>query len=103
MLNKKKISPIILMIILSLLIVQLVFADKNTNCNTQETAINNEIAKSENLKDLSIQQLTKIRDKVIDQNLEYLKEFGANSNQDLRDRKDEILNCDAGLVAFYNK
>ncbi|RDY22415.1 hypothetical protein CHF27_013585, partial [Romboutsia maritimum] len=88
MLNGKKISPIILMIILSLLIVQLVFADKNP--------------KSEKLEDLSIQQLTEIRDKDIDQNVEYLKEFGADSKE-VQDCKDEILNCDAGLVAFYNK
>ncbi len=91
------------MVILSLLIALLVFADKNTNSNVQESTINNENPKSENLDDLSIQQLTEIRDKDIDQNLEYLKAFGANSIQDLQDRKDDILNSDLGLVAFINK
>lgn len=100
MFSKKKIiliTLVILMIILSLLTTQFLFVNKDTNSDVQE------ITTSENLEDLSIQQLSEIRDKCIDQNVEYLNNFGKTSTQSLQDRKNEILTSEWGLVAFFNK
>ncbi|MBO3445747.1 hypothetical protein [Clostridium sp. CCUG 7971] len=99
MLNKKiiLITLIVLMIILSLLTTKLLFVNKDSNSEVQE------VATSENLEDLSIQQLTEIRDERIDQNVEYLNNFGKPSKQSLQDRKSEILNSEWGLVSFFNK
>ncbi|MGX4599023.1 hypothetical protein [Faecalimicrobium sp. JNUCC 81] len=99
MLNKKitLITLIVLMIILSLLTTQSLFVNKDTNSDVEK------IATSKNLEDLSIQQLTEIRDERIDQNVEYLNNFGKPSKQSLQDRKNEILNSEWGLVTFFNK
>ncbi|MDK2562388.1 hypothetical protein QOZ84_02415 [Romboutsia sedimentorum] len=96
MFNKKKIISISLMIILIVLVSLLVVFNKSTNSNVKQTAVNNENSKSENLEDLSIQQLTILRDNDIDKNLEDLSNTFQN-------RKDGILNSDLGLVAFFNK
>lgn len=56
------------MIIVFLLKVPLVFSNKNIN------------GKSEKLDNLSVEQLTEIGDKDIDQKSEYLKAFRTNSN-----------------------
>lgn len=100
MLNKKNISLIILVIILSLLTVIFIFNNRNTNDKSKEITKNNEEIVPKNLEDLSIEQLTEIRDKAIDKNLEGLREFGEDS---LKQRKDSILNFEFGLVAFVNK
>ncbi|MBO3444345.1 hypothetical protein [Clostridium sp. CCUG 7971] len=96
MLNKK-IIIIILAITLSVLVSQLLFANKNDNGNVQE------IAMHKDLEDLSIEQLTEIRDKGIDKNVGYLNNFGKISNQELQDRKLGILTSEWGLVTFFNK
>lgn len=51
------------------------------------------------LEDLSIEQLTKVRDKAIDKNLEGIGEFG---EQAVKERKDGILNYDWGLVSYID-
>lgn len=48
---------------------------------------------------LSIEQLTKIRDKAIDKNLEGISEFGKETVEGC---KDGILNYDWGLVSYIN-
>ncbi|UWD50650.1 hypothetical protein NYR90_19705 (plasmid) [Clostridioides difficile] len=100
MLNKKNISLIILVIVLSLFTVILVLNNRNTSDKLKEVAKNNTEIVSKNLEDLSIEQLTEIRDKAIDKNLEGLREFGEDS---VKERKDSILNFEFGLVAFVNK
>lgn len=76
MLNKKNVSLIALVIILSLFTVIFVFNNRNTNDKLKEVTKNNEEIVPKNLEDLSIKQLTEIRDKAIDKNLEGLREFG---------------------------
>ncbi len=88
MFNKKKIISISLIIILFLLIALLVVFNKNI--------------KPKNLEDLSIKQLTKIRENDIDKNLEDLSKYGKDTIQERKDYKDEILKSDYGLVAFIN-
>lgn len=100
MLNKKDIGLIILVIVLSLFTVIFVFNNRNANDKLKEVAKNSEEIVPKNLEDLSIEQLTEIRDKAIDKNLEGLKEFGENI---VKERKDSILNFEFGLVAFVNK
>lgn len=100
MLNKKNIGLIALVIILSLFTVIFVINNRDTNDKLKEVAKNNEEIVPKNLEDLSIEQLTEIRDKAIDKNLEGLKEFGENT---VKERKDSILNFEFGLVAFVNK
>ncbi|MBH7164438.1 hypothetical protein I5989_15100 [Clostridioides difficile] len=100
MLNKKNVSLIILVIILSLLTAIFVFNNKNTNNKSKEVTKNNEEIVPKNLEGLSIEQLIEIRDKAIDKNLEGLREFGEDS---VKKRKDSILNFEFGLVAFVNK
>ncbi|MCC0673199.1 hypothetical protein IC216_14500 [Clostridioides sp. ES-S-0145-01] len=100
MLNKKNISLIILVIVLSLFTAIFVFNNRNTNDKSKEITKNNEEIVPKNLEDLSIEQLTEIRDKAIDKNLEGLREFGEDS---VKQRKDSILNFEFGLVAFVNK
>lgn len=89
MFNKKKIISISLIIILFLVIAILVVFNKNIN--------------PKNLEDLSIKQLTKIRDKYVDQNLEDISKFGKETAQERKDYKDEILKSDYGLVGFVNE
>ncbi|MBY1803686.1 hypothetical protein KWT99_19240, partial [Clostridioides difficile] len=100
MLNKKNVSLIVLVIVLSLFTAIFVFNNRNTNDKSKEIAKNNEEIVPKNLEALSIEQLTKIRDKAIDKNLEGLREFGEDS---VKQRKDSILNFEFGLVAFVNK
>ncbi|VIG18154.1 Uncharacterised protein [Clostridioides difficile] len=100
MLNKKNVSLIALVIILSLFTVIFVFNNRNTNDKLKEITKNNEEIVPKNLEDLSIKQLTEIRDKAIDKNLEGLREFGEDI---VKKRKDSILNFEFGLVAFVNK
>lgn len=100
MLNKKNVSLIALVIILSLFTVIFVFNNRNTNDKLKEVTKNNEEIVPKNLEDLSIKQLTEIRDKAIDKNLEGLREFGEDI---VKKRKDSILNFEFGLVAFVNK
>lgn len=100
MLNKKNISLIILVIVLSLFTAIFIFNNRNTNDKLKEVAKNNEKIVPKNLEDLSIEQLTEIRDKAIDKNLEGLREFGEDS---VKERKDSILNFEFGLVAFVDK
>lgn len=100
MLNKKNISLIILVIVLSLFTAIFIFNNRNTNDKSKEITKNNEEIVPKNLEDLSIEQLTEIRDKAIDKNLEGLREFGEDS---IKQRKDSILNFEFGLVAFVNK
>ncbi|MGS5518126.1 hypothetical protein AB8L61_19290 [Clostridioides difficile] len=100
MLNKKNISLIILVIVLSLFTAIFIFNNRNTNDKSKEITKNNEEIVPKNLEDLSIEQLTEIRDKAIDKNLEGLREFGEDS---VKQRKDSILNFEFGLVAFVNK
>ncbi|MDB3082949.1 hypothetical protein C4097_00030 [Clostridioides difficile] len=100
MLNKKNISLIILVIVLSLFTAIFVFNNRNTNDKSKEITKNNEEIVPKDLEDLSIEQLTEIRDKAIDKNLEGLREFGEDS---VKQRKDSILNFEFGLVAFVNK
>ncbi|MCC3868041.1 hypothetical protein [Terrisporobacter mayombei] len=84
--NIKKIS---LVIVGSIFISVFIFVNKSTANDSQD------------LKDLKIQELTEIRDKEIDDNLELLKEYGATENE-LKERKHEILNFDLGLVGFVD-
>ncbi|HGM1554806.1 TPA: hypothetical protein ACKOP1_003998, partial [Clostridioides difficile] len=63
MLNKKNVSLIALVIILSLFTVIFVFNNRNTNDKLKEVTKNNEEIVPKNLEDLSIKQLTEIRDK----------------------------------------
>ncbi|EGT4530321.1 hypothetical protein BGT96_14275 [Clostridioides difficile] len=100
MLNKKNISLIFLIIILGLFTIIFVFGNRNTNDKSKEVAKNNEEIIPKNLEDLSIKQLTEIRNRAIDKNLEGLREFGEES---IKERKDSILNFEFGLVAFVNK
>ncbi|MDN9574118.1 hypothetical protein KLL42_14695 [Clostridioides difficile] len=100
MLNKKNVSLIVLVIVLSLFTAIFIFNNRNTNDKSKEIAKNNEEIVPKNLEALSIEQLTKIRDKAIDKNLEGLREFGEDS---VKQRKDSILNFEFGLVAFVNK
>ncbi|HFL2408322.1 TPA: hypothetical protein ACG3IA_003328 [Clostridioides difficile] len=100
MLNKKNVSLIALVIILSLFTVIFVFNNRNTNDKLKEVTKNNEEIVPKNLEDLSIKQLTEIRNKAIDKNLEGLREFGEDI---VKKRKDSILNFEFGLVAFVNK
>lgn len=100
MLNKKNISLIILVIVLSLFTVIFVLNNRNTSDKLKEVAKNNTEIVPKNLEDLSIERLTEIRDKAIDKNLEGLREFGENI---VKERKDSILNFEFGLVAFVNK
>ncbi|HBE9437498.1 Uncharacterised protein [Clostridioides difficile] len=100
MLNKKNVSLIALVIILSLFTVIFVFNNRNTNDKLKEVTKNNEEIVPKNLEDLSIKQLTEIRDNAIDKNLEGLREFGEDI---VKKRKDSILNFEFGLVAFVNK
>ncbi|ENY8712922.1 hypothetical protein I5976_18605 [Clostridioides difficile] len=100
MLNKKNVSLIVLVIVLSLFTAIFVFNNRNTNDKSKEIAKNNEEIVPKNLEALSIEQLTKIRDKAIDKNLEGLREFGEDL---VKQRKDSILNFEFGLVAFVNK
>ncbi len=100
MLNKKNISLIFLIIILGLFTIIFVFGNRNTNDKSKEVAKNNEEVIPKNLEDLSIKQLTEIRNRAIDKNLEGLREFGEES---IKERKDSILNFEFGLVAFVNK
>ncbi|VIF88325.1 Uncharacterised protein [Clostridioides difficile] len=100
MLNKKNVSLIALVIILSLFTVIFVFNNRNTNDKLKEVTKNNEEIVPKNLEDLSIKQLTEIRDKAIDKNLEGLREFGEDI---VKKRKDSILNFEFELVAFVNK
>ena len=51
------------------------------------------------LNNLNMEQLTKIRDKAIDKNLEALSEFG---KEVVDERKDGILNYDWGLVSYVD-
>lgn len=51
------------------------------------------------LNNLNMDQLTKIRDKAIDKNLEALSEFGKEA---IEERKDGILNYDWGLVSYID-
>lgn len=51
------------------------------------------------LNNLNMGQLTKIRDKAIDKNLEALSEFG---KEVVEERKDGILNYDWGLVSYID-
>ncbi|AYC99029.1 hypothetical protein DA422_18130 [Clostridioides difficile] len=90
----------VLVIVLSLFTAIFVFNNRNTNDKSKEIAKNNEEIVPKNLEALSIEQLTKIRDKAIDKNLEGLREFGEDS---VKQRKDSILNFEFGLVAFVNK
>ncbi|UUC42765.1 hypothetical protein NMZ80_04775 [Clostridioides difficile] len=100
MLNKKNVSLIALVIILSLFTVIFVFNNRNTNDKLKEVTKNNEEIVPKNLEDLSIKQLTEIRDNAIDKNLEGLREFGEDI---VKKRKGSILNFEFGLVAFVNK
>ncbi|HDF2418715.1 hypothetical protein Q3163_09665 [Clostridioides difficile] len=100
MLNKKNVSLIVLVIVLSLFTAIFVFNNRNTNDKSKEIAKNNEEIVPKNLEALSIEQLIDIRDKAIDKNLEGLREFGEDS---VKQRKDSILNFEFGLVAFVNK
>ncbi|HGM1124408.1 TPA: hypothetical protein ACKOM8_002596 [Clostridioides difficile] len=100
MLNKKNVSLIALVIILSLFTVIFVFNNRNTNDKLKEVTKNNEEIVPKNLEDLSIKQLIEIRNKAIDKNLEGLREFGEDI---VKKRKDSILNFEFGLVAFVNK
>ncbi|MGO0884989.1 hypothetical protein ACTPDI_19595 [Clostridioides difficile] len=100
MLNKKNIGLIILVIALSLFTIIFVLNNRNTSDKLKEVAKNNTEIVPKNLEDLSIEQLTEIRDKAIDKNLEDLREFGEDS---VKERKDSILNFEFGLVAFVNK
>lgn len=84
--NVKKIS---LVIVGAIFISVFIFINKSTS------------NKPRDLKDLNIQELTEIRDKEIDNNLELLKEYGATENE-LKERKDEILTFDLGLVGFVD-
>lgn len=87
---------LILILVLSLIIVPLFFLKKNNNGNIQS------INQSKDLENLSIAQLIEKRNKCIDKNVEPLKKLNF-SEQDLIDRKKEILNSEWGLVSFFNK
>ncbi|MBO3446372.1 hypothetical protein [Clostridium sp. CCUG 7971] len=75
---------------------------KNQNNLDSENQKNfyNDSLNAQNLEDLSVDQLIKIRDKAIDENLEPLREFGEDA---IQRRKDSILTFDFGLVAFVDK
>ena len=51
---------------------------------------------------LNVSQLIEFRDKSIDDNVKLLKNFGA-SEQELIDRKEEVLKSEWGLVSFVDK
>lgn len=85
-----------MIIVLSLIIIPLLFKKKNNNKDLQN------INQSKDLANLSIQKLIEKRNKYIDQNVELLKNFGA-SEQELIDRKEEVLKSEWGLVSFVDK
>lgn len=95
----KKLLSVVIIFIFSLNIV----ACSNVN-KEQGITIYDENTPVENLEKLSIKELTEVRDKGIDKNLEELSEFG---KEIVEEYKDGILNSDYGLISFidnnYNK
>lgn len=85
-----------MLIVLSLIIIPLLFLKKNNNEDLQN------INQSKDLENLSAQQLIEKRNQCIDKNIAPLKKLDF-SEQDLIDRKNEILTSEWGLVSFFNK
>ncbi|MCC3864026.1 hypothetical protein K0040_06825 [Terrisporobacter petrolearius] len=90
MIKNKKVSLIVFILIICA-ILSAVFIFRNSD------------NKSQKLEDLNINQLTEIRDKEIDKNLEGFKEFDVK-DETIKQRKESILDpdCDFGLVGFVN-
>ncbi|MCC3866789.1 hypothetical protein [Terrisporobacter mayombei] len=105
---KKKIGLILILATLGISTIVFVFANKNDNEKiTKSPEVSNE-KKSEkkspkNLEDLSIKELTEIRDNEIDKNLEKLKELDIDDDT-IKERKHYILDpdWDFGLVGHIN-
>lgn len=92
MIKNKKVSLIVFIVILCT-ILSVVLIYKNINNDN----------KSQKLEDLNINQLTEIRDKEIDKNLEQLKKLDF-TDEEIKERKESILDPDwgSGLVGFVN-
>lgn len=101
---KKKIGLILILVTLGISTIVFVFANKNDDEKiTKSTEVSNEKKSPENLEDLSIKELTEIRDKEIDKNLKKLKEFDIDDDT-IKERKHYILDpdWDFGLVGYIN-
>ena len=105
---KKKIALILILATLGILTIVFVFANKNEDEKiTKSTEVYNEKKSEkkspENLEDLSIRELTEIRDNEIDKNLEGLKEQ-EYTKEEIKECKDYILDPDwgPGLVGYIN-
>ncbi|WP_018590568.1 hypothetical protein [Terrisporobacter glycolicus] len=101
---KKKIGLILVLATLGISTIVFVFANKNDNEKiTKIPEVSNEKKSPENLDDLSIKELTEIRDKEIDKNLESLKGCGYTKDE-IKERKRYILDPDwsPGLVGYIN-
>lgn len=90
MIKNKKVSLIVFILIICA-ILSAVFIFRNSD------------NKSQKLEDLNINQLTEIRDKEIDKNLEGLKKLDF-TDEEIKERKESILDpdWDSGLVGFVN-
>ncbi|UEL47183.1 hypothetical protein [Terrisporobacter hibernicus] len=90
MIKNKKVSLIVFILIICA-ILSAVFIFRNSD------------NKSKKLEDLNINQLTEIRDKEIDKNLEQLKKLDF-TDEEIKERKESILDpdWDFGLVGFVN-
>ena len=90
MIKNKKVSLIVFILIICA-ILSAVFIFRNSD------------NKSQKLEDLNINQLTEIRDKEIDKNLEQLKKLDF-TDEEIKERKESILDpdWDSGLVGFVN-
>lgn len=105
---KKKIGLILILATLGISTIVFVFANKNDDEKiTKSTEVANEKESekksNENLEDLSIKELTEIRDKEIDKNLEGLKGCGYTKDE-IKECKHYILDPDwsSGLVGYIN-
>ncbi|WP_434799474.1 hypothetical protein [Terrisporobacter vanillatitrophus] len=101
---KNKIGLILILVILGISTIIFVYANKNNEEKiTQSTEMSNEKKSSENLEELSVEELTEIRDKEIDKNLEGLKKLEYTKDE-IQERKKNILdpNCNSGLINFIN-
>ena len=101
---KNKIGLILILVILGISTIIFVYANKNNEEKiTQSTEMSNEKKSSENLEELSVEELTEIRDKEIDKNLEGLKKLEYTKDE-IQERKKNILdpNCNFGLINFIN-
>ena len=106
---KNKIGLILILATLGISTLVFVFANKNEEDEiTKSPEVSNEKKSEnkspENLEDLSIKELTKIRDNEIDKNLEELKELQYTKDE-IKEYKNHILDpdCVSGLVGFMNR